>query len=169
MTVSLTPVNKQKILLICVKLLATEQAPIRPVAQLLETFFSSFIGVPYGKLCYRSLERCKTKFLVISKGNFDKIMHVSKEAIQDILWWKHNIIDVYAINVRGNPSFGWGASLGQFSTEQRQRLINILEQKAARFGFRTLCKNEFKSDILIQIDNTSAISAINKMGSVKSI
>ena len=96
-------------------------------------------------------------------------MHVSKEAIQDTLWWEHNLIDVYATNVRGNPSFGWGASLGQFATEQRQRLINILEQKAARFGFRALCKNEFKSDILIQIDNTSAISAINKMGSVKSI
>ena len=41
--------------------------------------------------------------------------------------------------------------------------------KAARFGLRALCKNEFNSHILIRIDNTSAASAINKMGSVKSI
>ena len=28
------------------------------------------------------------------------MMHVSKEAIQDILWWKHNIIGVYAHIIR---------------------------------------------------------------------
>ena len=118
--VSLTPAKKQKILSLCFKLLATEQVQNR------------FIAVPCGKLYYGSLERCKTKFLVFSKGNFDKIMHVSKEATQDILWWKHNIIGAYTPIVRENPSviistdtssFGWGASLGktktggQFSTE----------------------------------------------------
>ena len=49
-------------------------------------------------------------------------MHVSKEAIQDILWWKHNIIEAYDPIVRENPSvikntdassFGWGESLGK--------------------------------------------------------
>ena len=102
MTVALTPANKLKILPIFVKLLATEQAPIRQVAQLLRTFSSGFIEVPYGKLYYRSQEWCKTKSLVISKGNFDKIMHVSKKAIQDILWWKHSIIGAYAPIVRKN-------------------------------------------------------------------
>ena len=81
MTVSFTPAKKQKILSLCVKLLATDQAPIRQVAQHLETFFSSFTAIPYRKLYYRFLESCKTKSLVISKGN----LHVSKEAIQDIL------------------------------------------------------------------------------------
>ena len=96
MSVSLIPAKKQEILSLCVKLLATEQAPIRQVTQLLGTFSSSFIAVPYGKLYYRSLERCRTKSLVISEENFDKKIHVSKEAIQDILWWKNNIIDAYA-------------------------------------------------------------------------
>ena len=100
MTVSLRPAkNRKKILSLCVKLLATEQAPIRQVAQHLGTFSSSFIAVLYGKFYYRSLERCKTKSLVICKGKFDKIMHASKEAIQDILWWKHNI-GAYAPIVR---------------------------------------------------------------------
>ena len=96
MSVSLIPAKKQEILSLCVKLLATEQAPIRQVTQLLGTFSSSFIAVPYGKLYYRSLERCRTKSLVISEENFDKKIHVSKEAIQDIFWWKNNIIDAYA-------------------------------------------------------------------------
>ena len=67
-----------------------------------------------------------------------------------------------------------GASLGQnktvrqFSTDESQQNFNVLELKTTRLGLRTLCKNEFNSHILIQIDNTSAVSAINKMGSVKS-
>ena len=125
MIVSLTPIKNQEIRSLCVKLLATEQALIRQIAHFLGTFSSSFIAVPYGKLCYRSLERSKTKSLVISKGNFDKVMHVSKEAIQYILWWKHNIIGVFAPIVRENPSviinadassFGWEASLGKNKT-----------------------------------------------------
>ena len=110
-------------------------------------------------------------------------MLVSKEAIQDMLWWKHNIIGPYALIVRENPSviintdassFSCEASLGknktggQFSTEESQQHINILDLEATSFGLRAFCKNKFNHHILIQIDNTS-VSAINKMGSVKSI
>ena len=66
-------------------------------------------------------------------------------------------------------SLGQNKTGGQFSTEESRQHINILELKAARFGLRALCKNEFSSHILIRIDNTSAASAINKIGSVKSI
>ena len=68
-----------------------------------------------------------------------------------------------------------GASLGQnktvrqFSTEESQQNFNVLELKTVRLGLRTLRKNEFNSHIFIQIDNTSGVSAINKMGSVKLI
>ena len=74
MTVPLTSVKKQKILSLCFKLLVAEQAPTTQIAQLLVTFSRSFIAVRYGKLYYRSLEKCKTKSLVISKGNFDNLM-----------------------------------------------------------------------------------------------
>ena len=167
------------------KLLATEQAPIRQVTQLLGTFSRSFIILPYGKLYYRSVERFKRKTMVICKGYFDKITHVSKEAIQYILCGKqhywcqcshcqgksmgHNKYWYFIIWLRE----GGGASLGQkktgrqFSTEESQQVINILELKAARFGVRALCENEFNCHIFTQINNTLAISAINKMGSGK--
>ena len=51
--------------------------------------------------------------------------------------------------------------------EESQQLINILELKAARFGVRALCENEFNCHIFTQINNTLAISGINKMGSGK--
>ena len=52
-------------------------------------------------------------------------MHVSKEAILDILWWKHNITGTYALIFReissviintDASSFAWRASLGQNKT-----------------------------------------------------
>ena len=171
------------------KLLATEQAPIRQVTQLLGTFSRSFITLLYGKLYYRSVERFKRKTLVIYKGYFDKITHVSKEAIQYILCGKqhywcqcshcqgkpicHNKYWYFIILAERRGGGGGGASLGQkktgrqFSTEQSQQVINILELKAARFGVRALCENEFNCHIFNQINNTLAISAINKMGSGK--
>ena len=63
MTVSLRPAKTQKILSLCIKLLATEQASIRQAAQLLGIFSSSFIAVSYGKLYYRSLEGVKQSLL----------------------------------------------------------------------------------------------------------
>lgn len=55
----------------------------------------------------------------------------------------------------------WGARLvqyntgGQFSTEKCRLHLNISKLKAAIFGLKALCKNEFNSHILIQIDSTS--------------
>ena len=65
-------------------------------------------------------------------------MHVSKEATQNILWWKHNTIGAYAPIVRKNPSvvintdassFGSGASLGQniqVENSQQKKVKNTL-------------------------------------------
>ena len=83
---------------------------------------------------------------LFSNRNLDKIIHISNEAIQDILWWKHNI-GAYAPIFRENSSviintdvssFRWGSSLGQnrtrgqFSTEQH---IHNLELKVARASY----------------------------------
>ena len=72
-------------------------------------------------------------------------------------------------HLTGGASLGKNKTGGQFSTAESQQHINILELKAARFGLRALCKNEINRHTLIQIGNTSAVSAINKMESVKSI
>ena len=53
----------------------------------------------------------------------------------------------------------------QFSSEECRLYFNTLELKAKNFGLKALCKNEFNTHILVQIDKFH----INKMGSVKSI
>ena len=78
MTSTLTLVKKQKKLLICDQILASPHVKIREVSKLLGKFSSKFIAVSQRKLYCRSLEINKTSALKISKGNFDKLMIISK-------------------------------------------------------------------------------------------
>ena len=63
MTLIPTLEKKQKIILLCDKILSSPHVKIRKVSQLLGKFSSSFIAVPLGKLYYRSLEISKTSAL----------------------------------------------------------------------------------------------------------
>ena len=47
--------------------------------------------------------------------------------------------------------------------------MTILELRAVLFGMKVLCNNFHNIHILIQADNTSAVAAINKIGSTRSI
>ena len=178
-TLTLTPVKRQKILVLCDEILSSAYVKIMKVLQLLGKFSSSFITVPQGKLYYRSLEINKTSALKINKGNFDKFMILSKESKANINWWKNNIMDSFAPIPRPNPSIvlntdtslvGWGASIAGsktgvlFSMEESQQHINILELKAVLFGLKALCNKFHNIHILIQIGNTMAVAAINKRG-----
>ena len=58
---------------------------------------------------------------------------------------------------------------GQFTVDEAKFHINILELKAALLSLQALCKKANNAHILIKMDNTTAVSAINKMESTKSI
>ena len=125
MTLTLTPVKEQKMLVLCDEILSSAHVKIRNILQMLGKFSSSFIAVPQGKLYYRSLEINKTSALKINKGNFDKLMIVSKERKTNIYWWKSNIMNSFAPILRPNPSIewntdaslvGWGASMAGSKT-----------------------------------------------------
>jgi len=142
------------------------------------------MAVPLGRLHYRAVERLKTEAFKMNKGNLDKKVSLSNEARRDILWWKHNIVGSWSPIMRENPKLeitsdasktGWGAALeestgGYFTIDERElHIINILELKAVEFGLQSLCPEIRDTHILLKIDNTSAVSAINKMGSIRSI
>ena len=84
MTVKLTEKKKQKNKNMCMNILYLRNPTVRVVAQLLGYFSTSFIGVKFGLLHYRSLERDKIKYLQYNKGNFDKCMLLSAAAINEI-------------------------------------------------------------------------------------
>ena len=184
MTVSLTHTKKEPIKEMCSLALSMNLVTIRFVAKILGKLSSSFIAVPLGKLHYRTLERLKSKALKMNRGNYDKKVVLTADCKTDILWWERNILNSKNPIIRENPTMtihtdaslvGWGASMtiistgGQFNLEEQELHINILELKAALFGLQSLCKNTCNCHILIKVDNTAAVTSINKMGSIKSI
>ena len=181
--VSLTKEKKINIMQFCEELLKNQDLTIRRVAKLLGKISSSIIAVIMGRLHYRALEKDKIQALRLNKGNFEAKMYISKKGRDDITWWKTNIMESFSPILRDNPtielyadasSYGWGESLGsissggQFKTDEQKLHINILELKAVLFGLRALCRNIEGSHILLHIDNSSAVAAINKMGSLTS-
>ena len=184
MSLRLTSAKEIAISELCSKILNAQKVSIRTLAQLLGKLSSSFMAVPFGKLHYRALERFKTQSLKIHKGKFDRKVSLNPEARLDILWWRDNIKGSWSPIIRNNAdivkttdasTIGWGAAKGEISTgghfteTEKEQHINVLELMAALFGIRALCRHVFDKHILLKVDNTSAVSAINKMGSTRSL
>ena len=117
MQVSLTPERALKLKDACEHLLATAFPSIRDVAQVLGLMTSSFPGVMYGPLHQKFLEMDKTQALKLHKGNFDKNMNSSQEAIIDLKWWVTALPTAYNLINHREPQvtittdaslIGWG-------------------------------------------------------------
>ena len=115
-------------------------------------------------------------------SNFEKMVAITKHN-RNLLWWEINILGSYTPILReglftlntGASSYRWGTSMVDikferlFSTEECYLRINFLELKATLLGLQTLCKNVHNSHLLLLIDKTSAVAAINKLDSTKSL
>ena len=138
----------------------------------------------FGPLHYRSLEQDKILALKFSKGNFDKKMKVSQAGKMEILWWINNIDDSFSpIQIPNCSSLlktdasksSWGAiydkesTVEQFAPDESLLHINVLELKAVLFGLKSLCSHLRQIHIQVLSDNTTAVCAINNMGSCKSL
>ena len=95
MTLTLTEEKKLKILDSCTRFYNANQVTIRTLASLIGKLSSSFLGVQYGPLYYRSLERDKTEGLAMNRGNFEAKIKLSKLSLRDLQWWMDNILGAY--------------------------------------------------------------------------
>ena len=152
MQVSLTPERALKLKDACENLLAAASPSIRDVAQVLGLMTSSFPGVMYGPLHHKFLEMDKTRALQLHKGNFDKNMNLSQEAITDLKWWVTALPTAYNLINHGEPQvtmttdaslIGWGCCIdtvtsgGNWSPEEAQHDINYLEMLAVSLALKS--------------------------------
>ena len=91
MTVTLTGEKITKTIKACRQLMNSKFAKIESVAQVIGLMVSSFPGVEYGRLHYRSLETAKIEALRYSRGNFKSLMSVNSEMKIDLQWWCDNL------------------------------------------------------------------------------
>ncbi|XP_071573676.1 uncharacterized protein [Temnothorax nylanderi] len=130
----------------------------------------------------RSFER--ERFLALERNNddFEAIMRLSSELEEDFDWWSNHINQAKNQIKRFDPaveifsdasSSSWGAYCndhrvnGFWNEEERDQHINYLELLAAWFGLKCFAKELRDCDVLLRIDNTTAIAYINKRGGVR--
>ena len=183
MTISLTPEKKVSLRNFISEVLNSPQLTIRTIACLVGKIISSLPASTYGALYYRYLEKDKILALKTKRGNFDAYMTVSKKGREDLMWWFNTLptmsapIQLPAISCTIScdaSNTGWGAVSPQHSTggawlETEQDLhINCKEMLAIYYGLRSF--SDFLSNLHIRVlsDNTTAVSVINNMGTVRS-
>lgn len=182
MSIVLPPEKKSKIEQLTLKFGTTRGCKIRDFAKMVGSIVSCCPAVKYGFAHTKSLER--EKFLALEKnnGNYDALMKLSNNIKEDLLWWRLNVqksqnslkmLDFQREIFSDSSLTGWGAAYrnetarGSWNAEERACHINFLELKAAFFGLKCFAKHARGIDILLRIDNTTAISYINRMGGVQ--
>lgn len=155
---------------------------IRELARFLGTLVAACPAIQYGWLYTKRLEREKFLALKNSNNDFNAKMNISDTVIEDIEWWIRNaktMINPIRTNSYTKVIFtdaslsGWGSfcngekAHGWWDKEEKDAHINYLELKAAFYGLKCHAKNSKDCSILLRIDNTTAISYINRMGGIQ--
>ena len=160
-----------------------DKLTIEYIAKIIGYLVSSLPAVQFGALYYRSFERDKIRELAANKGNLKPKMSLSVKAQYELKWWIDNIDQSF--NLIRKPAIeltmysdaslqGWGGVLGmvstggQWSAGEFVHNINYLELRAAFLVIKTFLNEIVNCHVKIMIDNTSAVSIINNMGTCKS-
>ena len=132
-----------------------------------------------GWIYTKALEKFKLDKLI---ENYKAKIRIIETIIKELSWWIKTLAKASATFKLPIPAkviysdasdLGWGVTDGKnsiygiWTKEQIKMHINYKELLAVKFGFKILAKNCENCHILLRIDNTTAISYINKMGGVR--
>ena len=182
MSLELPNEKQRRILKLVNEIKLSKKLQIRRLAHTLGVLGSSCPAIKYGWLYTKRLERDKYLALRRTNGNYNAYMHLSKHSFEDLDWWLlhttrcNNEIrqDHFELEIFTDSSLtGWGAycqgevTNGWWPLNVQTKHINFLELLAIQYGLQCFANSYKSASILIRSDNTTAISYINRMGSVK--
>lgn len=154
---------------------------IRYVAKVIGKLIAACPAVCYGWLYTKRLERAKFLALNECNNDYEKRMQITTDMKLDLKWWLEKICTAkndirenkYDLEIFTDASLtGWGVfcagekAHGWWEHNESNH-INLLELKAVFNGLKCFAKNKHDCEILLRIDNTTAISYINRMGGIK--
>lgn len=155
---------------------------IREFAHLVGLLVSACTGVAYGTLYTKSLEREKYLALNRNEGDYNKMMFINRQVKQELCWRQDNLTGAYntikcynfSLEIFSDASLtGWGIVCGNqkangyWSKREKKWHINELELLAVLFGLKLFANDLRNKEILLRIDNTTAICYVNRMGGTK--
>lgn len=154
---------------------------LKDFAMLIGKFVAACPATEYGFTHIKPFERLKYSLLQKNNFNYYTKIIIPKDLWYELKWWQNNVglgRDIkcrpFSCEIFSDASqTGWGAycegsSCHGFWDNQEARMhINFLEIKAAYYGLKSFTKSETNINVLLRIDNQTAISCINRGGSVK--
>ena len=177
------PIEKKKKLIDQLDFFKTrEKYKIREFPKLIGTLISCCPAVSYSWLYTKESERLKYLALNQQNENYEGKLIISNEVSTELNWRKNNIIKSYNPIRKQKLDFeiftdaslsGWGvycnkeSTHGFWTSEEKKYFINYLELLAAYFGLKCYANELYNCQILLRIDNTTAISYLNRMGGVR--
>lgn len=181
MTLSLPLDKRNKIACLVQKYSNLPTVSIRNFSQLIGILVAACPAVRYGWLYTKILERMKY-LLLQQHGTFDAKVKLPHNILCDLNWWSQNIYKVnnplkpqsYALEIYTDASrTGWGAFSnglrvnGAWKENEISFHINYLELLAVFFALKCFARDQTDCAILLRVDNTTAISYINRMGGIQ--
>lgn len=155
---------------------------IRDFAKLIGVLVSACPAAKYGLLYTKSLERLKFLALQAHNNNYDTKISLSDDILEDLRWWKDKIFTTFHCLKKLDYKYeiftdasrtGWGAvcndrrANGKWKITEKEHHINYLELLAVFLGLKSFLKNDSNCAILLRVDNTTAISYVNRMGGIQ--
>ena len=183
MTVSLPKSKELKILDLITLMLRKKFVTARELAKIIGKLLSSTVVCPLGTLYYRSLEKAKLRGLRLNSWDWNCRCKLDEDCYSELKWWLSNLPNSIAPIHRPNPhltvfsdacSTRWGGyfqgqyAQGHFSEGELPLSINTKETLAIYYTFRSFLHQLKGNHILLQSDNTTAISYVCKMGGMQS-
>ena len=178
--------KKENILQRIRNLLMSRQILVRQVSSMVGLMQSAKWAVMPAVIYYRFLQRDLNSALEETGRDYDSLIMLSQEARQELKMWLTNLEMWHGrAMVMSRPSLiiqtdasllGWGAvclntgkeANGLWSREETMLHINVLELMTAWFAIQTLVNVTTGAHVRFQMDNTTAVSYINKQGGTKS-
>ena len=182
MTLELSVEKRHKIRDQLIRFKRLKSCKIRQFAQLIGVLISCCPAIQYGWAHVKRFEREKYLALLKTNGDYESVMQFRQELQEDFSWWELNIshrvaniaIREFQLVIFSDASLtGWEISCdanrtyGYWSESERLHHINYFELLSAFFGLKCFAKDLKMCNILLRIDNTTAISYINRMGGVR--
>ena len=160
-------------------LLNTLVTTVRELSKFLGLLSLSIQAVFPAPLHYRYLQQAKHSTLRFRKS-YEAVVHLDSECLQEVQWWKDNLVAWNGKALLQQSSdlvietdashLGWGAYCQGMSTggrwlpEETSYHINCLELLAGSLAIMSFTKNKATGQVLLLMDNISAVTYINKMG-----
>ena len=178
--------KKEDILQRIRNLLMSRQILVRQISSMVGLMQSAKWAVMPAVIYYRFLQRDLNSALEETGRDYDSLIMLSQEARQELKMWLTNLEMWHGrAMVMSRPSLiiqtdasllGWGAvclntgkeANGLWSKEETMLHINVLELMTAWFAIQTLVNVTTGAHVRFQMDNTTAVSYINKQGGTKS-